>query len=183
MSLVDQIIDGVIRREGGYVDNPDDKGGPTKYGVTLATLSKYRGMHCTADDVRALKLEEAFNILTQLYVRDPNFDRVVGVDEMVGAELVDTGINMGQTVAATYLQRALNVLNVKGQLYPDVVVDGRLGSVTLAALRTYLTTRNRSVLLTALNCLQGARYIELCELRERNETFVYGWLAQRVRLP
>ena len=49
--------------------------------------------------------------------------------------------------------------------------------------RLYLQRRGKEgelVMLTALNCQQGMRYIELCEARERNEEFVYGWFKNRV---
>ena len=55
--------------------------------------------------------------------------------------------------------------------------------MTLAALRTFLAHRGlegETVLLKALNCLQGARYIELAEARPQNKSFVYGWLRERV---
>ncbi|MGA6465716.1 putative peptidoglycan-binding domain-containing protein, partial [Escherichia coli] len=49
--------------------------------------------------------------------------------------------------------------------------------------RVYLKNRGRDgelVMLTALNCTQGDRYLELAEKREANESFVYGWMKERV---
>jgi Putative secretion activating protein len=81
-----------------------------------------------------------------------------------------------------FLQRALNVLNSKGKLYPDLEVDGAIGLVTVSALRGYLTERDEDTLVKALNCLQGAYYVNLAERREKDETFVYGWFKNRVKL-
>lgn len=56
---------------------------------------------------------------------------------------------------------------------------------TLAALRAYLAkrgTEGETVLLKALNCLQGERYIDIAERRPKDEEFVYGWLRARVAL-
>ena len=39
------------------------------------------------------------------------------------------------------------------------------------------------VLVKALNCLQGERYIKLAEKRQKNESFVFGWLGTRIELP
>lgn len=181
MSVSSIILD-ILAVEGGFVNHPDDRGGPTKFGVTQATLAKYRGHLVTADDVRNLSQDEAHRILWDLYVVGPCFNLVLDVSPAVAEELVDTGVNMGVETAARFLQRALNALNDKQELYPNLVVDGRVGAVTVAALRSFLAHRLESPLLKALNCLQGARYIELCEARERNESFVYGWLLQRVRL-
>ncbi|ENM7340120.1 putative peptidoglycan-binding domain-containing protein, partial [Escherichia coli] len=101
----------------------------------------------------------------------------------IAAELCDTGVNMGPTVASRMLQRWLNVFNLRGKLYPDMDADGRIGPRTLNALRAYLKNRSRDgelVLVKALNCTQGERYLELAEKREANESFVYGWMKERV---
>jgi len=59
-----------------------------------------------------------------------------------------------------------------------------LGNVTLNALDTFLKIRGRSsgetVLLRALEALQGERYLRLAERRPANEAFLYGWLANRI---
>lgn len=92
-------------------------------------------------------------------------------------------MNMGPTVASRMLQRWLNVFNLRGRLYPDMDADGRIGPRTISALRAFLNNRGQDgerVMLTALNCTQGDRYLELAEKREANESFVYGWLKERV---
>ena len=50
-----EIIDGIIKREGGYVDHPADRGGPTKFGITLATLEAWRGHRITAAYMKDLR--------------------------------------------------------------------------------------------------------------------------------
>jgi lysozyme family protein len=102
----------------------------------------------------------------------------------VAAELFDTGANMGPAVAATFLQRALTALNRAAKDYPDLVPDGRVGPATLEALDAFLEARGRNggetVLLRALEALQGERYLRLAEKRPANEAFLYGWLANRI---
>ncbi|MGH4001038.1 MAG: glycoside hydrolase family 108 protein [Pseudonocardiaceae bacterium] len=176
------IVVEVVLVEDGFVAHPDDRGGPTKYGVTQKTLGSYRGRPVTREEVEALTVDEAIRIYELRYVVDPGFDKLAEISLRVAAEVVDTGVNMGVGTAGVFLQRALNALNARGELYPDLVVDGRCGSATRAALTSYLAHRNESALVKALNCLQGARYVELCEARERNESFLYGWLQNRVRL-
>ena len=90
---------------------------------------------------------------------------------------------MGPAVAITFLQRALTALNRSGRDYPDLLPDGRIGANTLDALRRYLAVRGKhgeTVLLRALDALQGERYVRLAERRPANEAFLYGWLANRV---
>ncbi len=90
---------------------------------------------------------------------------------------------MGPAVAATFLQRILTALNRNGRDYPDLIPDGRIGPVTMAALDSFLAHRGKqgeAVLLRAIEALQGERYLRLAERRPANEAFLYGWLANRM---
>jgi lysozyme family protein len=101
----------------------------------------------------------------------------------IAAELVDTGSNMGPPIATIFLQRCLNAFNLNGAKYPDIGVDGQCRDFTLRALTTFLDWRGEQgerVLLKALNCLQGERYIDLAEKRPKDETNVYGWTRKRI---
>lgn len=183
MKTVDAIIDDIIAAEGrSYTNDPADAGGPTKFGITQKTLSEWRGKPVTPRDVELLEEPEARAIYRSRYVNQPHFGLLLDVSASIGTEVVDTGVNMGQTVAAIFLQRALNALNKRASLYPDLLVDGKVGPATAGALRSFIAHRGAEgerVLLEALNHLQGARYIELAESREANEDFVYGWLKNR----
>ncbi len=105
-------------------------------------------------------------------------DELVELSEIVAAEVIDTAVNMGTGRAGRFLQRALNVLSPGEALK----MDGQVGPATVGALRVYLRRRDEQTLVKALNCLQGAFYIELAERREKDERFVYGWLKHRVGL-
>ncbi|EJH4501912.1 glycoside hydrolase family 108 protein [Cronobacter sakazakii] len=179
MKTREEIFDGILGKEGGYVNHADDKGGPTKWGITekVARAYGYKGR------MRDLTRSQALEILEADYWYGPRFDQVAKLSPDIAAELCDTGVNMGPSVATKLLQRALNVFNIRGQLYPDMSVDGRIGPRTLNALHAYLNKRGKDgerVMLVALNCQQGERYIELAEQRPANESFVYGWLKERV---
>jgi len=177
---VEGLIDALIEREGGYVANPADKGGATCFGITEA-VARANG-YCAA--MRELPREEAAQIYRRLYWLRPRLDEVAKRSERVAAELFDTGANMGPAVAITFLQRALTALNRNGQDYADLVPDGRVGPQTLGALDAFLSLRGKSsgetVLLRALEALQGERYLRLAERRPANEAFLYGWLANRI---
>jgi lysozyme family protein len=134
--------------------------------------------------MRALPREEAAAIYKRLYWLRPRLNDVASRSGRIAEELFDTGVNMGPAVAVTFLQRALTALNRNGKDYPDLVPDGRIGTHTLAALDTFLDLRGRTsgetVLLRALEALQGERYLRLAERRPANEAFLYGWLANRI---
>lgn len=64
-----KIIDAILAREGGYVDHPADKGGPTNYGITQATLAEWRGRPVSVDEVKALNATQAADIYMSRYVK------------------------------------------------------------------------------------------------------------------
>lgn len=176
---IDDTIAGVIDREGGYVNDPNDRGGATTYGITeaVARANGYTG------SMRDMPRSVAERIYRQRYVVAPGFDRIWAIDALIGDELVDTGVNMGPATAAKFLQRALNALNREHRDFADVAIDGEAGPATRAALSAFLTKRGasgRTVLLALLNGLQAERYVALCEARPANEAFLYGWIANRV---
>ncbi len=177
--LIAREIETLIDREGGYVNHPNDRGGPTCWGVTaaVARTAGYRGP--MADMPREL----ARRIYRERYWEGPGFGKVAVRAPMVAAELFDTGVNMGPATAIGFLQRALNALNRRAIDWPDLPPTRSIDPATLAAIDALLAIRGRAgegVLVKALDALQGARYIELAEARPANESFTYGWLAKRV---
>src|SRR5215213_6612236 len=174
---IDAMLDELIEREGGYVNHPADRGGPTRFGITeaVARAHGFRG------GMAELPRDEAAAIYRRLYWLRPMFDEVAKRSPSLAAELFDTGANMGPAVAATFLQRALTALNRNGQDYPDLVPDGRIGDRTLCALKTFLTLRRGSgetVLLRALEALQGERYLRLAERRPGNYILEKAWASR-----
>lgn len=176
---IDAMIERLLGREGGYVNHPHDRGGETIWGITVGVAREngYTG------PIRSMSRAEAIRIYRQRYWAAPHFDRVAMLSAPVAEELFDTGVNMGPAVAVQMLQRVLNALNRQQTDYADLRVDGQIGPATLGALQAYLRIRGREgerVLLRALNGLQAERYIDLAERRPANESFVYGWLKERV---
>jgi lysozyme family protein len=177
--VVDRLIDELIEREGGFIDHPADRGGPTRWGVTEANAraSGYRGA------MRDYPRAAAASLYRARYWIAPRFDAVADRAPRLAAELFDTGVNMGPAVAARFLQRALTALNRNGRDYADIAADGRIGPATLAALSAFLRYRGAGgerVLLKAVEAMQGERYLRLAEQRPANEAFLYGWLANRL---
>ena len=176
---VEALINDLIDREGGYVNHPADRGGPTNFGITeaVARANGYRA------DLRHLPRAVAAGIYRRLYWHKPRFDAVAPSAPGIAAELFDTAVNMGPKVATSFLQRALNALNRGARDYADIAVDGQIGPATLRALKGFLKHRGRAgeaVLLKAVEALQGERYLRLAESRPANEAFLYGWLANRI---
>ena len=177
-TLKEHIIDGIIAVEGGYVNDPNDSGGETNFGITVevARANGYTG------SMRDMPREVAFKIYAAKYWDKVKGDQLVELSEAIAEEVIDTAVNMGPGRAGKFLQRSLNVLDKRGKLYKPVVVDGAIGPGTLHALGMYLGHRDAETMVKALNCLQGAYYITLAERREKDEEFVYGWLKNRVKV-
>lgn len=117
----DQAFRILIGHEGKFVNDPDDRGGATKYGVTQKTLSAWRRKPATVDDVKNLELREAMDIFRFQYWDAVKADQLPsGVDFCVA----DTAYNSGPGRAAQILQKALGVK-----------VDGAVGAMTLDAVR------------------------------------------------
>lgn len=176
----DHVIDDIIQREGGYVDHPSDRGGPTMYGITEAVA---RENHYTGAMV-TLPRPLAASIYLRRYITIPFFDQVWQIDNDVGNELIDTGIVMGPSVPSLFFQRWLNAFNLRGKIYPDLFADGRIGNVTLRAFRSLVAYRGQTetsrVMVAALNGLQAGRFLDIAERNQTQEDFLWGWIAGRV---
>ncbi|WP_144734754.1 glycoside hydrolase family 108 protein [Acinetobacter oleivorans] len=177
---IEQYLDELIKREGGYVNNPVDQGGATKYGITeaVARANSFKG------NMKDLPLESAKAIYKKQYWTAPRFDQVNSINSAVAEELLDTGVNCGTGFAKPLLQCALNLLNNQGKAgWTDLTVDGIYGPATLNALKVYLSKRGKDgekVLVRVLNIMQGQRYIEICERNPSQEQFFNGWIANRI---
>ncbi len=182
MKAVYEAIERTIGKEGKYSDNPHDAGGKTMWGITenVARKNGYTG------DMRNLPRSTAVAIYANEYFIAPRFSDIVPLSTAIAEELFDTGVNMGTSIPGQFLQRSLNTLNMSHKnapLFEELVVDGKIGPATIRALTAFLKLRGKEgevVMLTMLNSLQGVRYIELCERRESNKEFVYGWFRHRV---
>lgn len=176
---IESIIEGVIGREGKYSNNPHDAGGETMWGITAATAraNGYIG------PMRDMPRDIAAQIYLNRYVIAPGFNKIIALNHKIGEKLVDAGVNCGPALPGPWLQRTLNALNRQGALFSDLAVDGVLGPATQAALLYVLRQRGadgEKIILRTLNCIQGARYLEITEQRPANEEFFAGWMLNRV---
>lgn len=120
----DKALAAILQSEGGYVNNPDDNGGPTNRGVTQAVYDDWRQDHGLAkQSVKMLSRSETMAIYRSLYWSPVHGDELPsGLDYV----LFDFAINSGVNRASRYLQRALGVAE-----------DGKIGPVTIKAASAY----------------------------------------------
>lgn len=167
--------------EGGYSNNPNDAGGETNHGITIKAARQNGYMGPMVD----LTAAQAAAIRKTVYYMKPGIYLIADLSEKVAAEVYDSGVNCGPGTAVMWFQRCLNVLGHDGADYAKITVDGVIGPKTVAALHAYLTKRGvlgETVMLRALNSLQGNLYIVLTEQDERDSAFTFGWFANRVTI-
>ncbi|WP_108484279.1 holin-associated N-acetylmuramidase [Oceaniglobus ichthyenteri] len=128
MLSVQDIAREIVDREGGYVNDPDDPGGATKYGVTIGTMRRL-GLDLTGDgrvtaaDVKHLTLDQARQIFVQHYFEKPG---IGALPPVLHPSVFDMYVNAGNN-AVRILQRLLNEM---GQ---QIAVDGVIGPQTVGA--------------------------------------------------
>ncbi|MEM1273950.1 MAG: holin-associated N-acetylmuramidase [Pseudomonadota bacterium] len=131
MLSVLEIANGIVAREGGFVNDPDDPGGATNFGVTIGTM---RGLGLDLDqdgdvdlaDVKALTRAQAVDIFVEHYFDRPG---IAELPEILQPSVFDMYVNAGGN-AVVILQRMLR------QMGHDIAVDGIIGPETLGAVRT-----------------------------------------------
>jgi lysozyme family protein len=176
---VQAMIAALIDRESDqFTNNPLDKGGPTKFGITQAVYSAegYTGSveFCTRDI--------AVLIYGRRYWTRPGFDRIDALDSGLALRLFDWGVNSGPSKSSTALQRALNVLNRNASDWPDIVVDGSVGNMTVYVLQQLIAKRGADglkVLRGMVQAQQSVNYIEIAEKNPSQEAFEFGWQLNR----
>ena len=183
---IEAILDELIGIEGDFVDDPNDAGGATRWGVTerLARAHGYQG--AMAD----LPRETAEIIMLREKFAKPGFDKVLLRSRELAAELFEIEVNLPPGRAGQFLQRALNALNDPDgdgkENYPALKLDGQIGAVTMKALDAFLNLRKSAgerCLLLLVNSQQAVYYIERVEIRAPSKKFIFGWTMARVKLP
>lgn len=172
-----------MNTEGGYANDPDDKGGETYAGISRKNFPSWLGWGII-DQLKSvpnfpgnLEQNQTLNLEVKGFYKKCFWD-ILRLDQFasqpIATELFDLGVNCYTTTAAKFLQRSLNVLNNNGQLFPDLDVDGNIGGSTLAALPLC----NPRDVLSCIVSLQGAYYIGICEKNHTQEKFMKGWVRR-----
>lgn len=116
----DAAVEIILGWEGGFSNHPKDPGGATNLGITLRTLSEWRGHPATVDDVKALTVGDVAPIYRARY-----WDACRCTEMPSGLDLIvfDCAVNQGPARAKRLLQQSLRVVD-----------DGILGPMTMGAI-------------------------------------------------
>lgn len=177
------ILGGVYANEGGFVDNPNDPGGATRYGVTqaVARAAGYRGdmrhfpKHCSGPVTIC-----ADGIYLDRYIVAPGFLPVIEVEPAVGGELVDSAVNFGPSRPSCWFQQSINELHPRAALK----VDCKVGPKTVARFRKLQFNLGKIPAcvrtLDRLDAMQRREYDRLVRVNSKLRVFHKGWVAHRI---
>lgn len=120
----------IEHREGrAPTDDPDDRGGPTRYGITRAALEEWNRLVPERRIADAGRVDEdaAAEIYDRVYLRHYRIAEIA--DALLRESVFDAAVNQGPAVAVRLLQGAMLDAGIGG-----IALDGRLGPVTLGKL-------------------------------------------------
>src|SRR5690606_31473517 len=151
-------VEVVLDHEGGYVNDPRDPGGETKYGISKRSYPDL--------DIASLTREQAAEIYYRDWWQRYGYGRLQ--DEAVATKLLDMAVNMGPAAAHRLLQEALVFLD------NPVAVDGIIGPQTVAATNKADPKR----LLQVLRWMAAHHYYRIAAQRPQSRAFLIGWLRR-----
>lgn len=175
MSTFEQAIPHILNHEGGYVDNPNDVGGATNFGISLRFLADYPHMgdfdgdgDVDAQDIQIMTFEDAVEIYRTAWWEKYGYGRVV--DQTIATKLFDLSVNMGSKRAHILIQQALN--SAFGLNLPT---DGILGPVSINAINSAVDGHGEQALLDAFCDVAWAFYQNIVSRRPASAVFLKGW--------
>ena len=171
MKTVNEMIDTILKHEGGFVNDPDDRGGATNWGITERTYGKFLGrsipQSILIDLIEHMPQHTARMIYKEDYYYYPKIDML---DEYVQPVVFDMAVNHGPDRAVRILQRAINQL-MGGQ--GRIVEDGKIGPNTSG-----MTSANEIGIVEAI-CNERAKfYRTIATNNPRQSKFLNGWLKR-----
>lgn len=170
MKTVEEMIDDILRREGGYVNHPSDRGGPTKFGITQKTLSAYIGRAAMINEVKALTEAVAREIYERNYYVAPRIDRL---PESIQPFIFDCTVNHGPRRAIKFVQSVCNQAGCS----PRLSVDGAMGPKTRSAAE-WAEMEMGDLFLAALLEERRNFYRLIVAARPSQQAFLTGWMKR-----
>lgn len=123
MDKIEAMVEQILAHEGGFVNDPDDRGGATNFGITQRTYSGWLGRPASVQEVRMMSIDTAKEIYLSNYYYAP---RINGFPEDIQSQVFDCSINHGPRRAVKFVQ---TVCNLAG--FGPIVVDGVNGPKTM----------------------------------------------------
>jgi len=173
MAKFEPAVEYVLEREGGWANNPNDKGGPTNFGITLATAQRHADKFGkpnirTAEQLKNMQKQDAVAIYRLNYWLHDDIK-----DQRLATKIFDIGVNMGISAATRLLQC---VLFLRGA---ELSLDGKLGPKTIAAANSY----RADDLLIEIGFALAGNYCRIVERDPSQIEFLKGWCNRAKKVP
>lgn len=173
MSNFERAINKVLEHEGGYVNNPNDKGGHTNFGITLGLI---QDLHIDLNedgvinwvDIKTMSIEDAKDIYKKQWWDKQGYGKIN--DQTIATKVFDFAINMGAPRAHKLLQEAVNIA-----LGTNLVVDGNLGPTSIKTINSAITDLQKQKILDAYCNTAWGFYTRLAERNSKLKVFLRGW--------
>lgn len=174
------IITNIIKTEGGYVNHPNDRGGPTKYGITLKTYKEYtKNYFATEEDIKNLNKEKAYEIYEQMYLIDT---KIINLTNGILREIaLDMAVNFGPSTAIKIIQETINRIGED-----SLVEDGILGPNTEKIVNKTFEYMGR-YFINLICDVREEKYRNIVKRNPSQQVFLKGWINRtdlfRTKLP
>ena len=164
----EKAVNQIIKIEGGYVNNPKDKGGATKYGITEKVARQNGYIY----DIKNLTQIKAKEIYKKEYWDKVNQNEI---HFNISFLLFDFAVNSGVKQAIKHLQAALNKLFINDTDKTPLIIDGIAGNKTKAALMSIKGDYNEIIKLQSILINERLRFYTGISKTQFNE-FGKGWI-------
>lgn len=168
-----RIISQIIGTEGGYVNDPADSGGETKFGITKRRARAWGYMK----PMILMDCDTAHQIYSAEDWQWISGDKLLTVGGLICREVFDTCVNCGAYTAGSIVQRSLNALTQN-----ELEVDGKIGPKTIMSLSRYILKRGPNVFLECYKALRVSHYMQLSTDTPKNKRFIHGWVTRACKL-
>lgn len=170
------ILAAVFAFEGGYVNDPRDPGGETNHGITVAVARE----HGYTGPMKDLPKEKATEIYLDDYITKPGYGELIALSPAVGHKVVDAGVNTGTRQSSLWFQRSMNALSRGGQDFPQINVDGKLGTGSIKAYEALRRVRGNvracELTIKLMDAQQANHYMSLTKTPQ----YIPGWIDHRI---
>jgi len=175
MASFDQAIGLILKHEGGWVNNPNDPGGATNFGISLRFLVDHPEAgdfdmdgDVDAEDIAGMTIEQASDIYRQFWWDMYRYDQFA--DQTIATKVFDHAVNMGAKRAHILLQTAMNkAFGLK------LTVDGALGPASYRSINAVHDGDEEQILLRTYCDEIWAFYQRLIANNSKLKVFAKGW--------
>jgi lysozyme family protein len=170
MTIFERALDYVFENEGGFSNDLEDHGGPTKFGITISELRGWRRKPVSIKDVRNMNIDEAKAIYKSKYWDTMDLDQIIHPGSAIA--MFDIGIVRGVGIPPKYAQR---ICNNHGS---SLLVDGFIGPLTIAAINEL----EQALFVREFSSMSRAGFSSIVANNPNQSVFERGWRNRAQRL-